>query len=235
MISADAPDEFERRYMDADRALVRERRRQPRWARVVMAGVVLWWLAQLVPVTMILWRLVHLPGAFWIALAYGVYLWACTALMVLGFLGGLTGRVVLSPSHLRVQQALLLAEIPVSAVREVTVETLGFRPPGTLLGNVTLRQQSYGFPWEKQALRVRWVDQRGRERTTWVRTRSAIEFHRALSRLLAHDGVTDTENKGAMTALRVEAGESEITETRGDEAFFDAAEVRAKAHTTSRG
>lgn len=186
----DGPDEFERRYMDADRALVRVRRRQPRWARVAMLAVVVWWVAQLVPVLMLLWRLMHLPGALWTALGYALYLLACTALMVTGFLGGLAARVVLSPSHLRVQQALLLIEIPVSSVRAVSVERVGWRAPGSLWGNLRLREQSYGFPWEKQALKVAWVDDKGRDRVTWVRTDAAESFRRELSALLAGGEVT---------------------------------------------
>ncbi len=214
--AADGPDEFERLYMDGDRALVRVRRRQPRWVRLAMLALVLWWVAQLAPVMVLLWRLMHLPGAMWTALAYGLYLLACTGLMVAGFLGGLAARVVLSPSHLRVQQALLLIEVPVSSVRAVSVERLGWRAPGTLLGNLRLREQSYGFPWEKQALKVEWTDDKGRERVTWVRTDAAGSFHRELSALMAG---------GSSTGLRVATDDVDVAE-EGSELGVDVSGAR---------
>lgn len=164
------PDEYERRYMDADRALVIARVRQILWLRLTFAAIIAVLVVvnvqQLMIIVPRLWDLRHVAPLA-VAAFFAVYipLWLLPVLWfpVAELIGAVT-RVVLTPTHLRVHRGFRTTDVPLDAVTGVTVEQTQRWFPS----RVSWRDAVYQSFRTKDSVRVEWVDAKGRPRRLWV-------------------------------------------------------------------
>lgn len=196
------PDEYERQYMDADRAVLIARVRQRLELRLgllalvaVMAAVN---LQQFIEIAPRLWALRH-QAPLVVGAIFGMY--ALLALLMMSYpvseLIGAVTRVVLTPSHLRVHRGLATTDVPLGAITGVAVErTARWFPKLPALGGLTRRDVVYQSFRTKESLRVEWRDQRGRTRRVWVYLDQAHALRERIEAL-----------RGGATGVRVELGE----------------------------
>jgi uncharacterized membrane protein YdbT with pleckstrin-like domain len=142
---ARAPDEYERKYMDADRAVMIAWVRQRLGLRLglmalvgVMAAVNLHQFLEIAPR---LWVLRHeaplVVGA--IFAMYAIFAALIMSYPVSELLGAVT-RVVLTPTHLRVHRGLGMTDVPLGAITDVAVErTARWFPKLPALGGLMRR------------------------------------------------------------------------------------------------
>ena len=190
-----SPDDYERHYMSADRALLRVRQRQPRWVPATALGVMLMAMVVSWPSLSFMWERRDVPG---IALILGMMVaWFAVNNIALLFalLTDHITRIALTPSHLLVHRGLWTDEIALSDITAVEAEAAEWwRPKHTLKGALLRRERSYLTPGVKRALRVEWKDAKGRARKVWVQFDAAPAF---ASRIASLRG-------GGVTGVRVE-------------------------------
>ncbi len=175
------PDEYERRYMDGDRALLRARQRQSRW--VPLTALAFMGVAVAVSLPSLLWMWAHrdLPGMALVLTVLASWFALNNVALLLSLLTDHITRVVLTATHLNVHRGLWIDEIPRANIVSVTVESSRWwRPQHTLKGALLRRERSYLTPGVTRALRVEWRDDRGRLRKTWVQFDDAPAFAQAL-------------------------------------------------------
>lgn len=217
-----SPDDYERHYMSADRALLRVRQRQPRWvpatalAVMFMAMVVSW------PSLSFMWERRDVPGiALILAMMVGWFAVNNIALLFALLTDHIT-RIALTPSHLLVHRGLWTDEIALSEITAVEAESAEWwRPKHTLKGALLRRERSYLTPGVKRALRVEWKDAKGRARKVWVQFDAAPAF---ASRIASLRGVS----VAGVTGVRVE---DEVESER----FEEAEAIRLAAGRAGRG
>ncbi len=179
---AGAPDDYEQRYMDADRAVLRARQRQPRWVPAAALMVMAWalWLAH--PTLAWMWAHRDAPGVG-VALAVIAGWFAVNNLALLfALLTDHITRVVLTPTHLRVHRGLWADDIALDDLTAASVEEASWwRPKHSLRGAILRRERSYLTPGVNRALRLEWRDARGRARKTWVQFEDAPAFGHRLA------------------------------------------------------
>lgn len=216
---ARAPDEYERRYMDADRAVMIAWVRQRLGLRLglmalvgVMAAVN---LHQFLDIAPRLWALRHqaplVVGA--IFAMYAIFALLIVSYPVSELLGAVT-RVVLTPTHLRVHRGLGTTDVPLDAITDVAVErTSRWFPKLPALGGLMRRDVVYQSFRTKESLRVEWRDERGRARRVWVYLDEAEGLRERIEAL-----------RSGGTGVRVD-----VAEAAGDEAEAWEADERAAA------
>jgi hypothetical protein len=169
-----APDEYERTYMDADRAVfIAWVRQHPRLRLVLTAlfvGVAVFTAQQVFVFAPWLWGLRDRVPLL-VAMIFGVYAVCALLVMslpVLALIGAVT-RVVLTPTHLRVHRGLATTDVPLASVDRVATEhTARWFPELPAFGGVSRRNVVYQSFRTKRSLRVEWRDERGRARRLWV-------------------------------------------------------------------
>lgn len=222
---ARAPDEYERQYMDAARAVLIARVRQRLDLRLAMMALVLavavFNLQGVMVLAPWLWALRHEAPVFVYAV-FGAY--AALGLSVLWVplaeLAGAVTRVVLTPTHLRVHRGLATTDVPLDAVTAVAVErTRRWFPELPLRRGLRRLDTVYQSFRTKESLRVEWRDQRGRTRRVWVFLDEAEALRERIEGL-----------RGVATGVRVELGETvgEERETDEEEAAAARSGRRAK-------
>jgi len=190
------PDEYERRYMDGDAAILRARQRMPRWSHALLLAILTLGLAAGAPGLYQLWSSRADPWA-WTAFVFFAALFASGgAVTTVMALADHCLRVALTPTHLHVHRGLVTEAIPLAAVTSVAAEDARERRGGpTLVGALSRREAIFAMPGAARQLRVAWRDARGRARTTWVQFDEAPTFARRIGALLA-----------GTTGVRVTAG-----------------------------
>lgn len=194
------PDEYERRYMDADRALVIARVRQLLWLRLTFAAIIAVLVVvnvqQLMIIVPRLWDLRHVAPLA-VAAFFAVYipLWLLPVLWfpVAELIGAVT-RVVLTPTHLRVHRGFRTTDVPLEAVTGVTVEQTQRWFPS----RVSWRDAVYQSFRTKDSVRVEWVDAKGRPRRLWVYLDEADALRDRIERA-----------RGGGTGVRIDVGAEE--------------------------
>lgn len=189
--TAGAPDEYERRYMEGDRALARARQRMPRWVPLSALAVVAAAFWTVSPTLAWLWRHRDLPGAALALAVVGGWFAVNSAALILALLVDHITRVVVTSTHLRVHRGLWTDDIALASVTAVAVESARWwRPRHTLLGALSRRERSYLTPGSQRALRVEWRDAKGRARKLWVQFDDASMIaERVASQMPARGGV----------------------------------------------
>lgn len=206
-----ATDEYERRYMDADRAVAIARVRQRLGLRLALLALLLvavvvnvqqlmfivprlWALRHVAPMAVALFALGCLP--FWLAV-----LWYPVA----EILGAVT-RVVVTPTHVRVHQGLRATDVPLDAITSVAMErTARWFPEVPVRRSLARRDAVYQSFRTKDALRVEWLDEKGRSRRVWVYLDEAEALRHQIEALRSgHTGVrVDVEGEAAEVAEEV--------------------------------
>ena len=194
------PDEYERRYMDADRALVIARVRQLLWLRLTFAAIIAVLVVvnvqQLMIIVPRLWDLRHVAPLA-VAAFFAVYipLWLLPVqwFPVAELIGAVT-RVVLTPTHLRVHRGFRTTDVPLEAVTGVTVEQTQRWFPS----RVSWRDAVYQSFRTKDSVRVEWVDAKGRPRRLWVYLDEADALRDRIERA-----------RGGGTGVRIDVGAEE--------------------------
>ncbi len=202
-----APDEYERKYMDADRALLIARVRQLLWLRLALAafvaGMVVVNVQQLIVIVPRLWELRHVaPGAVAAFFAACVPFWALVLWFPVAELVGAVTRVVLTPTHLRVHRGFGTTDVPLGAVTGVAVEQTQRWYPARL----SRRDAVYQSFRTKDSVRVEWIDAKGRPRRLWVYLDGAEALRQRIE--LARNGGT---------GVRVDVGAAGDDDTAADE------------------
>ena len=225
------PDEYERKYMDADRAVmvawVRQRLELRLGLTALVGGMAAVNLAQFLEIAPRLWALRH-QAPLVVGAIFGMY--SIFALLIMSYpiseLIGAVTRVVLTPTHLRVHRGLGATDVPLGAITDVAVErTARWFPTLPALGGLLRRDVVYQSFRTKEALRVAWRDERGRARRVWVYLDQAEALRERIEAL-----------RGGATGVRVEAVEAEEEEALVEEAYGDeVATAVARAAKGRRG
>lgn len=209
------PDEYERRYMDADRAVMIAWVRQRLGLRLGLMGLVGVMAAvnlhQFLEIAPRLWALRH-QAPLVVGVIFGMY--AVLALLMMSYpvseLIGAVTRVVLTPTHLRVHRGLGTTDVPLGAITDVAVErTERWFPKLPALGGVMRRDVVYQSFRTKESLRVEWQDERGRARRVWVYLDQAEALRERIEAL-----------RGGATGVRVDVDEeveAEVGDAYGEE------------------
>jgi len=209
---ARAPDEYERQYMDAARAVLIARVRQRLDLRLAMMALVvavaLFNLQGVLVLAPWLWALRHEAPVFVYAV-FGAY--AALGLSVLWVplaeLAGAVTRVVLTPTHLRVHRGLATTDVPLDAVTAVAVErTRRWFPELPLRRGLARLDTVYQSFRTRESLRVEWRDAKGRTRRVWVFLDEAEALRERIESL-----------RGGATGVRVELDETVGQEWEADE------------------
>ncbi len=188
------PDEYERRYMQGDRASLRSRQRQPRWVPALALAVMLSATALVWPSLAFLWARRDLPGMGLFVTGLIAWFAANNLALLFALLTDHITRVALTPSHLIVHRGLWTDEIPLSEVTAVEVESARWwQPRHTLKGALLRRERSYLTPGVDRALRVEWRDAKSRDRKVWVQFGDAAAFASRIGSM-----------RGGATGVRVE-------------------------------
>lgn len=215
MAEASAPDDYERRYMDGDRALLRARQRQARWVPGVVLAMLALVMTHFALTLAWLWQRAATPLALAVFVASALYGLFVVATTLLAAVIDHVTRVTLTATHLRVHRGLWADDIPLSAVTRVTAESMSpWSSKATLLGVLLRRERDYASFGVREVLGVEWRDEKGRTRKTWARFEGAEAFRAQIEAL-----------RGGATGVRAaaaEAGEGEALEA-------EAAGSRAKA------
>jgi hypothetical protein len=206
------PDDYERRYMSADRALLRARQRQPRWVpatalAVMLAAMVISW-----PSLSFMWARRDVPGIALILAMMVAWFTVNNVALLFALLTDHITRVVLTPSHLLVHRGLWTDEIPLAEVTAAEVESAEWwRPKHTLKGALLRRERSYLTPGVGRALRLEWRDEKGRARKTWVQFNEAGAFASRIASL-----------RGGSTGVRVESAAEDTSAAELEDALTPA-------------
>ncbi len=210
---ARAPDEYERQYMDAARAVLIARVRQRLDLRLAMMALVVavaaFNLQGVLVLAPWLWALRHEAPVFVYAV-FGAYvaLGLSVLWVPLAELAGAVTRVVLTPTHLRVHRGLATTDVPLDAVTAVAVErTRRWFPELPLRRGLARLDTVYQSFRTKESLRVEWRDARGRTRRVWVFLDEAEALRERIEGL-----------RSGATGVRVELGEGTVEEHEEDEA-----------------
>ncbi|MDO9022232.1 MAG: hypothetical protein Q8S73_31960 [Deltaproteobacteria bacterium] len=223
------PDEYERRYMDADRAVMIAWVRQRLGLRLGLMGLVGVMAAvnlhQFLEIAPRLWALRH-QAPLVVGVIFGMY--AVLALLMMSYpvseLIGAVTRVVLTPTHLRVHRGLGTTDVPLGAITDVAVErTARWFPKLPALGGVMRRDVVYQSFRTKESLRVEWQDERGRARRVWVYLDQAEALRERVEAL-----------RGGATGVRVDVDEEEEGEV-GDAYGEEVAAAVARGPRGQRG
>lgn len=214
-----APDEYERRYMDADRALVIARVRQLLWLRLAFAAaiavLVVVNVQQLMIIVPRLWELRHVAPLA-VAAFFAVYipLWLLPVLWfpVAELIGAVT-RVVLTPTHLRVHRGFRTTDVPLEAVTGVAVEQTRRWFPSRL----SWRDAVYQSFRTKDSLRVEWTDAKGRPRRLWVYLDEAEALRERVERA-----------RGGDTRVRIDVEAEADEEAATEEEWAEARETSGR-------
>lgn len=199
--------------MDADRAVMAVRVRQRLWLRVAFAAPALVlsavYAAQLAFLVPRLWAIRHaLPLHVLLPIVAVLSLPLVMALLWLPFgelLDAVT-RVVLTPTHLRVHRGLFATDVPLDAVTGVTVERTErwFPQVPTLRGLARLDHVYQSFR-TKEALRVEWLDAKGRTHRVWAYLDEAEALRERIESF-----------RGGRTGVRVDAEDDESVDATDD-------------------
>lgn len=220
---ARAPDEYERQYMDADRAVAIARVRQRLELRLALMAfvlsVVVFNLQGLVVIAPWLWALRHEAPLF-VGVVFASYAFLALSLLwlpIAELLGAVT-RVVLTPTHLRVHRGLATTDVPLSAVTAVAVErTSRWFPALPAFRGLSRRDTVYQSFRTRESVRVEWLDEKGRSRRLWVYLDEAEALRERIEAL-----------RGGSTGVRVELAD-EALETDEREASAGEAPARGRA------
>lgn len=227
---ARAPDEYERRYMDADRAVMIAWVRQRLGLRLglmalvgLMAAVNLHQFLEIAPR---LWALRH-QAPLVVGAIFAMY--AVLALLMMSYpvseLIGAVTRVVLTPTHLRVHRGLGTTDVPLGAITDVAVErTTRWFPKLPAFGGVMRRDVVYQSFRTKESLRVEWRDERGRARRVWVYLDQAEALRERIEAL-----------RGGATGVRVDVEEEEAEADGGEAVGEEVAAAVARVAKGQRG
>lgn len=220
MADVDAPDDYERRFMDGDRALLRARQRQAAWVPGVVLALLLAVMANFAVTLAWLWQRAATPLALAVfveSALYGLFVVATTLLAAV--IDHVT-RVTLTATHLRVHRGLWADDIPLAAVTRVTAEEMSpWTSKATLAGVILRRERDYASFGVREVLAVEWRDERGRARKTWARFAGAEAFRARIEGL-----------RGGATGVRVATEEA----SAGEGAEVDEA-AGAPAQAARRG
>jgi uncharacterized membrane protein len=188
-----APDEYERRYMDGDRAILRARQRQAAWVPALVLAMLLAVMAHFGFALAWLWQRAATPFAMAVFVAsvfYGLFVVMTT--LVAALIDHVT-RITLTATHLRVHRGLWADDIPLAAITRVTAERMSpWTSKATLAGVILRRERDYASFGVREVLGVEWRDEKGRARKTWARFEGAETFRARIEALL-----------GAPTGVRV--------------------------------
>lgn len=220
------PDDYERRYMDGDRAILRARQRQAAWVPAVVLTMLAAVMANFVLTLVWLWQRAATPlarGVFVASLLYGVFVVITT--LVAGVIEHIT-RVTLTASHLRVHRGLWADDIPLAAITQVAAERMSpWSSKATVLGVILRRERDYASFGVREVLAVEWTDAKGRARKTWARFEGTEAFRAQIEAL-----------RGGASGVRVASaeGEGEGAEAPAEAPAEEPAEEPAAARSQRR-
>lgn len=179
--SGGPPDDYERRYMEGDVAVLRARQRMPRWGHALLAAMLTLGLAAGAPGLYNLWVSRADPWAWSAFVVFAALFASGVAVTAVMALADHCLRVALTPTHLLVHRGLVTEAIPLAAVTSVAADGARERRGGpTLLGALLRREVIFAMLGAKKQLRVAWRDARGRARTTWIQFDEAPAFARRI-------------------------------------------------------
>ena len=197
MAEASAPDDYERRYMDGDRAVLRARQRQAPWVPTVVFMLLLGVMTNFAVTLAWLWQRAATPLAMFVFTASALYGMFVVATTVLAAIIDHVTRVTLSATHLRVHRGLWADDIPLAAITAVSAEEMSpWTSKATLLGVLLRRERDYASFGVREVLGVEWRDEKGRARKTWARFEGADAFRAEIE-----------ARRGGATGVRVAAEE----------------------------
>lgn len=213
---ARAPDEYERQYMDADRAVAIARVRQRLELRLALmafvVSVVVFNLQGLFVIAPWLWALRYEAPLF-VGAVFASYAFLALSLLwlpVAELLGAVT-RVVLTPTHLRVHRGLAMTDVPLSAVTAVAVErTPRWFPALPAFRGLSRRDAVYQSFRTRESVRVEWLDEKGRSRRVWVYLDEAEALRERIEAL--RGGATGVRVELADEALQMDEREASVGE-----------------------
>ncbi len=183
---AGEPDDYERRFMDADRAVLRVRQRQPRWMVLLLLGQIAVTALAVLPALSELWLHRGVGPMTGMLVAVVATFAVSTMLMALGALLNHLTRVVVTPTHLRVHRGVLTQDLALETITGVGFDALPWwHARGLTRRRLTGRDMVIVHAGSRGALRVDWRDDRGRDRTTWFQFDAAEEVCVALEKVLA--------------------------------------------------
>lgn len=215
MADVDAPDDYERRFMDGDRALLRARQRQAAWVPGVVFTLLLAVMANFVVTLAWLWQRAVTPLALAVFVASALYGLFVVATTLLAAVIDHVTRVTLTATHLRVHRGLWADDIPLAAVTRVTAEEMSpWTSKATLAGVILRRERDYASFGVREVLAVEWRDEKGRARKTWARFAGAEAFRARIEGL-----------RGGATGVRVAADDTGEAGEGVEEAAAEAAEA----------
>ena len=215
---AGEPDDYERRFMDADHAVIRARQRQPRWmVLLLLAQIAVTGLAVL-PALSELWQHRGVGPMTGMLVAVVAAFAVSTMAMSLGTLLNHLTRVVVTPTHLRVHRGVFTQTVALDAITGVGADALPWwHARGVTRRRLTGHEMVVVHAGSRAALRVDWRDDRGRDRTTWFQFDAAAEVCAALEQLLA-----------PRTGVRVDAADAAAPVVADADAARDAPSARAR-------
>jgi hypothetical protein len=217
MAEASAPDDYERRYMDGDRAVLRARQRQAPWVPAVVLLLLLGVMANFVVTLAWLWQRAATPLALFVFTASALYGMFVVATTVLAAIIDHVTRVTLTETHLRVHRGLWADDIPLAAITAVSAEQMSpWTSKATLLGVLLRRERDYASFGVREVLGVEWRDAKGRARKTWARFEGAEAFRAQIEALRGGaTGVRVASDEGEADELEASAGAMERAARRG--------------------